>query len=120
MAVKISIGKQPTAGDSPHAKQYYCGTCGSIDVVWDAYSEWDVDKQEEVLRTSFDEVICQSASCDGNSTHVETISAYAWRAVGSPDVIVEGMEQCAQGLHSWVNDSGVTEGECTVCGEPYK
>ena len=28
-------------------------------------------------------------------------------------------EQCSQGLHSWVDDPTVRDGECSRCGEPY-
>jgi len=48
-----------------------CSTCGSDDVVADAWAEWDVEKQEWVLRTHFDDKFCND--CEG-STHVKWIS----------------------------------------------
>ncbi len=49
-------------------KQMVCGTCGSDDVVRDAWAEWDVDEQRWVLRTEFDEAYC--VSCDA-ATKIE-------------------------------------------------
>lgn len=41
-----------------------CGTCGSEDVLSDAYAEWDVGKQEWVLSATFDKgAYCNN--CDG-------------------------------------------------------
>lgn len=39
-----------------------CPKCGSDEVLADAYAEWDVDSQNWVLRTEFDNKICDSCS----------------------------------------------------------
>lgn len=46
-----------------------CETCGSDDVVRDAWAEWDVGSQEWVLRTVFDQAVCET--CDGETHIVE-------------------------------------------------
>ena len=45
-----------------------CGTCGSEDVVKDAWAEWDEEAQQWVLRETFDAAYCHD--CDA-STEVE-------------------------------------------------
>lgn len=45
-----------------------CATCGSENVVADAWAEWDFEKQEWVLQTSFDDKFCHDCetSCKVN------------------------------------------------------
>ena len=43
-----------------------CCHCGSDNVLVDAYAEWDADKQEWVLLTTFDDYYCQDC-CGGTS-----------------------------------------------------
>jgi len=40
-----------------------CGTCGSEEVVRDAWAEWDFEKQEWVLADIFDDAWCNT--CEG-------------------------------------------------------
>lgn len=44
-----------------------CQSCGSTNIVKDAYAEWDPTTQTWVLRTVFDDVICDDCS----STNIE-------------------------------------------------
>jgi hypothetical protein len=39
---------------------FVCGWCGSSDVSRDAWADWDVEKQEWVLRQVFDDGFCQT------------------------------------------------------------
>lgn len=43
-----------------------CGTCGSEDVVLDAWAEWDIESQEWVLGQTFDQAFCNA--CEGECT----------------------------------------------------
>ncbi len=47
-----------------------CGTCGSENVMMDAWACWDVAKQEWVLHSTFDQEYC--GDCDGE-THIKEI-----------------------------------------------
>jgi hypothetical protein len=38
--------------------QMVCKTCGSADVVCDAWASWDVEKQDWVLNNTFDDTFC--------------------------------------------------------------
>lgn len=40
--------------------KYVCEACGSEDVVWDAYAEWNQDTQEFELRSTFDYSVCNT------------------------------------------------------------
>ena len=42
-----------------------CETCGSKEVLRDAWAEWDEDKQDWVLQNVFDEAFCEN--CDGST-----------------------------------------------------
>ena len=46
--------------------QMICAHCGSDDVMRDAWAEWDVEKQDWVLRSVFDQAYCEN--CDGDTT----------------------------------------------------
>lgn len=46
-----------------------CSYCGSEDVSKDAWADWDVDRQEWVLRTEFDNAHCHN--CDGETSLTE-------------------------------------------------
>jgi hypothetical protein len=46
-----------------------CATCGSEDVLKDAWAAWDEDKQEWVLRSVYDAAYCEK--CDGETTIAE-------------------------------------------------
>ncbi|MFP3556450.1 hypothetical protein SB861_37905 [Paraburkholderia sp. SIMBA_049] len=41
-----------------------CTDCGSDNVCFDAWSEWDVETQQYELSNTFDEAYCQG--CDGS------------------------------------------------------
>lgn len=43
-----------------------CSTCGSDQVVRDAWAEWDVATQEWVLQNVFDYAYCQA--CEGDTS----------------------------------------------------
>jgi hypothetical protein len=40
-----------------------CGSCGSVDIVFDAYVAWDVEAQEFELRSTFSGE-CSCGECD--------------------------------------------------------
>jgi hypothetical protein len=40
-----------------------CTRCGSDDILADAWAEWDVEAQQWVLRTTFDDKHCEA--CEG-------------------------------------------------------
>lgn len=46
-----------------------CRYCESADVVRDAWASWDVEKQEWVLETYFDDAYCNN--CEGETKIVE-------------------------------------------------
>jgi hypothetical protein len=49
--------------------QKVCKTCGSDNVVIDAWASWDVDSQEWVLENVFDQDFCND--CDGETTIID-------------------------------------------------
>lgn len=46
-----------------------CKTCGSTNIVRDAFAEWDQTTQNWVLRTVFDDILCDDCS----STSIEDV-----------------------------------------------
>jgi len=56
-------------------KQYVCRTCGSSDVGWDAWSEWDSATNQEVLRTGFDDAHCFQCEGETRTEEVEITDA---------------------------------------------
>jgi hypothetical protein len=50
-----------------------CSNCGSTKVYRDAFVEWDIATQEWVVQNVFDEAVCDSGKCDGNSTAIDMI-----------------------------------------------
>lgn len=46
-----------------------CANCGSENIVKDAWAEWDIDKQEWVLSTFFDDTFCQD--CESHYNYAE-------------------------------------------------
>ncbi len=44
-----------------------CGTCGSTDVLCDAYAEWDLRAQQWVLQNAFEKGAYCNA-CDGETS----------------------------------------------------
>ena len=55
----------------PIFKEYVCKTCGSTELVWDAWAAWDVESQKFVLESNLDYCDCQN--CEGETTAVEKI-----------------------------------------------
>ena len=51
------------------ARKMKCGTCGSIDVVRDAWALWSVEHQKWELSDVSDYAFC--GKCDGETTVVE-------------------------------------------------
>jgi hypothetical protein len=49
--------------------KYICASCGSENVVWDAWANWDFEKQQTVLENSFDQAFC--CDCDGDCKTIE-------------------------------------------------
>jgi len=50
-------------------RTFVCESCGSDDVLKDAYAEWDLLKQAWVLSAVFDHTICNT--CDGETNVIE-------------------------------------------------
>lgn len=46
-----------------------CETCGSTEVVRDAWAEWDEDDQQWVLQNVFDDAYCET--CEGSATIID-------------------------------------------------
>ena len=46
-----------------------CSSCGSADILRDAWACWDVDTQQWVLHSCYDEYRCET--CDVQSKHVD-------------------------------------------------
>lgn len=44
---------------------FVCPHCGSSNVLWDAYAEWDTATQDFSLRSSFDYAVCDDCGYDG-------------------------------------------------------
>jgi hypothetical protein len=51
-----------------------CAVCGSENVVADAWAEWDVEKQDWELRSTFDDKFCED--CEGECS-VDWVDAAA-------------------------------------------
>lgn len=52
-------------------KVKYCTTCGSSDIVADAWVSWDEDKQEWVVYNVFDDYYCNSCESECSITDEE-------------------------------------------------
>ena len=50
--------------------KYVCPECGSDEVVWDAWAEWDEQEQAMVLKTSFDHSVCDAC---GETIHPDEV-----------------------------------------------
>lgn len=46
-----------------------CASCGSADILRDAYACWDADTQQWVLHSCYDEYRCET--CDSQSKRVD-------------------------------------------------
>jgi len=58
------------ANTTPEPKvKYVCSVCGSDDVRKDAYAEWDVEEQEWVLSSVYDDTVCND--CEESQRLVE-------------------------------------------------
>lgn len=84
MSVSLTFGKKPLP---KHGTIPFCTQCGSTEVGWDAYSEWDIATQQEVLRTSFDQSYCFAE--DGEERVLKHLDLTKWVEIGNPDVIPE-------------------------------
>ncbi|ESQ75196.1 hypothetical protein ABAC402_11035 [Asticcacaulis sp. AC402] len=49
-----------------------CADCGSDRILKDAYAEWDIETQEWVLSTTFDDNLCDA--CGGTTVQEEGIA----------------------------------------------
>lgn len=49
-------------------KAMVCSTCGSTDVLCDAYAEWDFEAQKWVLQNTFDKGAYCQGKCNGECT----------------------------------------------------
>lgn len=41
------------------AINYVCSKCKSPEVLFDAYAMWDINKQEMIVQTTFDNTVCE-------------------------------------------------------------
>ena len=48
------------------AKRIVCTSCGGEDVLRDAFTKWDIEKQEWVLSTVYDDTFCET--CEESCT----------------------------------------------------
>ena len=48
---------------------YICGVCGSTNLVYDAYAQWDVDNQRMELRSNYDQ--CDCLDCERENGQIE-------------------------------------------------
>lgn len=46
-----------------------CSNCGSDDLNFDAFVQWDVDKQDYVIESIYDDVYC--CNCGGSTTEID-------------------------------------------------
>lgn len=71
-----------------------CATCGSTEVRADAYAEWDVETQDWVLRSVFDQKVCEA--CESESSLLEIDEAEHLEIAGYGMVNVEDGARIAQ------------------------
>lgn len=64
----------PTPAD---AIQIVCRTCGTDQVLRDAYASWNVDNQEWELQNVFDAAVCEGR-CDGE-TKLDEVNLIDWK-----------------------------------------
>lgn len=50
---------------------YTCEMCGTDEIVWDAWAEWDAEEQKEILNNSFDYCYCLKCEEETNAVEVE-------------------------------------------------
>lgn len=85
-----------------------CAYCGGEDVMRDAWAEWDIEKQDWVLRSVFDHTHCESCDGDTSLSEVEVVEVFevtahgfvgdgskdelvVWVAANSADELVEAI-----------------------------
>lgn len=52
---------------------YICATCGSGEVMWDAFAEWDATTQQMVLRGTMDQAYCEKCGGECDTVEVATL-----------------------------------------------
>ncbi len=52
-----------------------CTSCGSTEVAKDAAAEWDTEKQDWVLSSTYDHAWCNSEKCDGEPASLAAFDA---------------------------------------------
>lgn len=56
---------------------YVCRSCGSKNVSWDAFADWDEERQEMVLRGTYDATHCHDCEDEENVEEVPLEDAKA-------------------------------------------
>ena len=56
-----------------------CGTCGSINVLCDAWAEWDEVEQEWTLQNTFDAAFCEDCEGETSIEDQEIVLAAPWK-----------------------------------------
>lgn len=102
-----------------------CSTCGSMDVLNDAYAAWSVEEQKMELHSTYDKWRCNV--CDGECS-VDFVSVASTRCehewIDVTNEVVLGTEMCRK-CHllrpqGGDGDEGVDGMEtCRTCGERY-
>lgn len=50
---------------------YKCAKCGSDEVMWDAWAEWDAEAQQMVLRSVMDQAYCEKCEGECNTKEIK-------------------------------------------------
>lgn len=62
---------------APDAIQIVCRTCGSAEVLRDAFAEWDPDEQEWTLASVYDDAVCEGRC--GGETKLDEVNLIEWK-----------------------------------------
>ncbi|MEW9920374.1 DUF3768 domain-containing protein [Marimonas sp. MJW-29] len=87
-----------------------CGNCGSTQVVRDAWAEWSMTSREWILKTVFDEFICERCG-EANVPTWKLDEAFRTRRIAR---LNDAMRQGARGQATVVVTIGVQ-----ACGEAF-
>lgn len=64
-------------GETQTLEVPFCKSCGSDQILIDAFGQWDAESQQWELHSTYDNVVC-NGDCDGGETTIE------WREIEVP------------------------------------
>jgi hypothetical protein len=90
--------------------KHICATCKSDDVVLDAWAEWDIDTQDWVLRSVFDDAFCIKCeqACDMEEVEIED-EQISMDIVMPREVVLEDLPEPVRYAHKFIDGDEIGE-----------